>query len=55
MPVFGSTWGFSLPGVEEDVKQLQKTNKTLYEVKCGIQIVEEDPTVTPVRYSGITN
>lgn len=54
-PVFIATWDFSKPAVERGVEILHSGGSLLDAIEKGINIIEDDPTITTVGYGGYPN
>jgi len=52
-PVFLSTWPFGKPANERAAEVFQKGGSLLDAIEKGINVTEEDPTITTVGYGGL--
>ncbi len=54
-PVFIATWDFSKPAVERAVGILRRGGSLLDGIEKGINLIEDDPSITTVGYGGFPN
>ncbi|HEV3153117.1 MAG TPA: N(4)-(beta-N-acetylglucosaminyl)-L-asparaginase [Candidatus Baltobacteraceae bacterium] len=54
-PVFISTWDFSKRAIERGAQILQSGGSLLDAIEKGINVIEDDPSITSVGYGGLPN
>jgi len=54
-PVFLATWPFGMPAIGHAAKVFTQSGNLLDAVEKGINVTEDDPTITTVGYGGLPN